>query len=285
MTRLSSELISGMNETIAAYDIELAKKSGLTLRQIAAKAAGLPEDTLSKAFRSECVAVIPVTAGQGVIGGFTQAVESIIAHLGCPCFITEKSDASGLAEGIEKGASILFLADDFRFIAINLSQKRFVDNDLATGWSYAYALDACVGGLQERSLLLIGAGRVGKHAVDALHKLGAKVSIFDIDGSKVQPLSDKYEIIQEDNLSDALDRYTLLFDASPAPDIIHPEHIKPETFIAACGIPLGLTEKARSLVEERLIHDPLQLGTATMLAMAVCFGLSNKCGGRIGRIA
>jgi len=136
MTHLSSEWISGMNETIAAYDLELVQKSGLTLRQIAAKTAGLSEETLCEAFRSECVAVIPVTAGQGVIRGFTQAVESIIEHLGCPCFITEKCDAAGLAEGIEKGASIFFLADDNRFIAINLSHKRVVDNDLATGWTF-----------------------------------------------------------------------------------------------------------------------------------------------------
>jgi len=285
MTHLSSEWISGMNETIAAYDLELVQKSGLTLRQIAAKTAGLSEETLCEAFRSECVAVIPVTAGQGVIRGFTQAVESIIEHLGCPCFITEKCDAAGLAEGIEKGASIFFLADDNRFIAINLSHKRVVDNDLATGWSYAHALDACVGGLQARSILLIGAGRVGKNALCALDRLGANVGVFDIDGSKVQPLIDQYRIKREENLSDALDRYTLLFDASPAPDIIHHEHIKPETIIAACGIPIGLSDKARTLVKGRLIHDPLQLGTAAMLAIAVCYGLHNKCGGRIGWIA
>lgn len=285
MTRLSSNLISGMNETIDAYDIELVQKIGLTLRQISARTAGISEEALCTAFETESVAVIPVTSGQGVIKGFTQAVRAIIHHLGCPSFITGSCDAAGLAEGIEQGASILFLADDIRFIAINLSYKRVIDNDLATGWSYAYALDACVGGLQGKSVLLIGAGRVGKNALCALDRLGAKVGVFDIDGSKVQSLVEKYSIKREENLSDALDRYTLLFDASPAPDIIHPEHIKMETTIAACGIPLGLSNEARILVEGRLIHDPLQLGTSAMLAMAVCHGLNDKSGGRIGRIA
>ncbi len=285
MTRLSSDLISGMAETIDVYDIELAQKTGLTLRQIAARTAGLSEEDLCTAFEKESAAAIPVTSGQGVIKGFTQAVQSIIHHLGCPSFITESCDAAGFAEGIEKGASILFLADDVRFIAVNLSKKRVVDNDLATGWSYAYALDACAGSLQGRNILLIGAGRVGKNALCALDRLGANVGVFDIDDSKVQPLIDKYRIKREENLSDALDRYTLLFDASPAPDIIHTEHIKPETIIAACGIPIGLSDKARALVEGRLIHDPLQLGTAAMLAIAVCYGLHNKRGGRIGRIA
>lgn len=285
MTRLSSDMISGMAETIDAYDLELVQKTGLTLRQIAARTAGISEEALYEAFRSENVSVIPVTAGQGVIEGFTQALEGIIQHLECSCFITGNSDAAGLAEGIEKGATIVFMADDNRFIAVNLSQKHVIDNAEATGWSYAYALDACAGGLNEQDVLLIGAGLVGKNALCALDRLGANVGVYDIDGSKVQPLIDHYRIKQEENLSDALDRYTLLFDASPAPDIIHPEHIKPETIIAACGIPLGLSDKARSLVEGRLIHDPLQLGTAAMLAKAVCCGLHNKCGGRIGRIA
>ena len=285
MTRLTGELISEISETIAAYDQELARKSGLTLRQIAARTAGLSEETLCEGLRSESVAVIPVTAGQGVIEGFTQAVEGIIEFLGCPCFITENSDAAGFAEAIEKGATIVFLADDNRFIAVNLSQKRVIDNAKATGWSYAHVLDACVGSLNGREVLLIGAGQVGKNALPALLKLGAKVGIFDINGSKVQPLVDQFKIKQEENLFDALDSYTLFYDASPAPDIILAKHIKPETIIAACGIPIGLSDEALALVEERLIHDPLQLGTAAMLAMAVGHGLNDKYGGRIGRIA
>jgi pyrrolysine biosynthesis protein PylD len=280
MTRLSSDLISGMNETIAAYDHELVQKTGLTLRQIAARTASLSEEVLCEAFRSECVAVIPITAGQGVIKGFTQAVKGIIEHLGCPCFITGNSDAAGLAEGIEKGATTVFLADDNRFIAINISQKRVIDNAEATGWSYAYALNACAGGLNGRDVLLIGAGRVGKNALHALLKLGANVGIFDIDGSKVQSLVDKFKVKKEENLSEALDLYTFIFNASPAPDIFQAEHIKPETTIAACGIPIGLSDEARRLAEERLIHDPLQLGTAAMLAMALGHGLNDKRGGR-----
>jgi pyrrolysine biosynthesis protein PylD len=285
MTRLSSELISGLNENMDAYDLELVQKTGHTLRQIAARTAGLSEKALCEAFRSERAAVVPITAGQGVIEGFVQAVEGIIRHMGCPCFVTGNSDAAGLAEGIEQGASIVFLADDNRFIAINIPQKQVIDNAEATGWSYAYALDACAGGLNDRDVLLIGAGRVGKNALNALLGLGVKVGVFDMDRSKVRSLAEKFKIKQEENLSEALDTYTLLYDASPAQDIIHPEHIKPQTIVAACGIPLGLSDEARIFVNERLIHDPLQLGTAAMLAMAVGRGLNDKSGGRIGRIA
>jgi pyrrolysine biosynthesis protein PylD len=73
--------------------------------------------------------------------------------------------------------------------------------------------------------------------------------------------------------------YSLFYDASPAQGIILPEHIKPHTIVAACGIPLGLSDEARSFIGDRLIHDPLQLGTAAMLAMAVGRELNKKTGG------
>ena len=93
--------------------------------------------------------------------------------------------------------------------------------------------------------------------------------MFDIDRAKVEILVREYEVIKEEKLADALPRYTILLDASPAAEIIQAEHIRPDTVIAACGIPLGLSNEAYSIVRERLVHDPLQIGVATMLAMAV----------------
>ena len=285
MTRLTSRLIEGMEEHIASYDKDLFRKTGLSLKQIAALAAETTDEALARALRSHSAAVIPVTAGQGVIGGFTQAVRAIVGHLGCPSFITNGTDAAGLAEGIERGATIVFLADDSRFVAVDLSRKRVIDNAAATGWSYAYALDACAGGLKGRNVLVIGAGRVGTHACQALIKLGAHVGLFDIDGQKARRLAEKFAIKREGDLSRALECYLLLYDASPAPDFIQPEHIRPGTAVAACGIPIGVSAEARNMVEGRLIHDPLQLGTAAMLARAACSGPRNKHGGQIGRIA
>jgi pyrrolysine biosynthesis protein PylD len=110
---------------------------------------------------------------------------------------------------------------------------------------------------------------VGRSAVCALKRLGAEVALFDIDQTKAEILMREYETVKEENLAEALPRYTILLDASPAAEIIQAEHIKPDTVIAACGIPLGLSNEAYSMVKERLVHDPLQIGVATMLAMAV----------------
>ena len=48
-------------------------------------------------------------------------------------------------------------------------------------------------------------------------------------------------MLKEENISEALQRYAILLDASPAAEIIQAVHIKANTIIAACGIPLGLS--------------------------------------------
>jgi pyrrolysine biosynthesis protein PylD len=45
--------------------------------------------------------------------------------------------------------------------------------------------------------------------------------------------------------------------------------LSPETLIVAPGIPLGLDEEAAEQFKDQLVHDMLDIGTATMLAMAL----------------
>lgn len=270
MTRLSSELISDIGKDLAVYDKDLFNKTGSTLRKTACRAAGVNEEDVYRAIDSSLVGVIPVTSGKGVIEGFVQAVQSIVSHVGFDSFITDSSDASGLAEAVEREANVIFIADDSRFIAINLSSRQVVDNTDATGRGYVSSLDSLVGGLKQHRVLVIGAGKVGKSAVLALNKLDAKVGLFDIDQAKSEVLAREFDAHVEKSISEALNQYSILVDASPAHEIIQKQHIKPDSAIAACGIPIGLSKEAYSLVQERLIHDPLQIGVATMLVMAAC---------------
>ena len=70
-------------------------------------------------------------------------------------------------------------------------------------------------------------------------------------------------------LERALQHYAFVFDATPAGGFIEARHIRPDTVIAAPGIPLGVSPEAVARIEERLIHDPLQIGVTTMMALAV----------------
>lgn len=269
--RLAKEDVMGVTQKLAAYDAELVRKTGLSLKEIARRSVGANEGKAEAAVGSHTVAVVRITSGQGVIENFAEAVKGILIHIGANAFITRDSDVAGLAEGVEKGADIAFLADDNRFIALNFSLRKVVDNVEATAKGYVSALQAMAGDLRQRDVLVIGgAGRVGWNAVLSLEKMGAKVAVFDLNQDRVELLVRGHEITVEGNLDEALSRYTIFFDASPAADIIQSKHIKPETFIAAPGIPLGLTEEAYSLVKERLIHDVLETGVATMLVQASC---------------
>jgi len=271
VTRLKKEDLMDVIQKLPAYDADLVRKTGLSLKEIARRSIEDGEGKVRAAIGSHKVAVVPVTSGQGVIENFVEAVEGVLIHIGVDAFKTRDKDVAGLAEGIEKGADIAFLADDNRFIALNFPLRRIIDNVEATAKGYVSALEAMAGDLSQRQVLVIGgAGRVGWEAVLYLKKKGAKVAVFDPDQDRVESLVKGHEITVERNLEEALRRYTVFFDASPSANIIQARHIKPETFIAAPGIPLGLSEEAYSLVKERLIHDVLEIGVATMFVHASC---------------
>jgi 3-methylornithyl-N6-L-lysine dehydrogenase len=268
--RLRAEDVAGMKENLAAYDAGLILKTSLSLKEIALRSMETGWKKSIKSINSHKIAVIRITSGQGIIENFAEAVKGILVYMGANVYITTESDIAGLAESIENGCDIAFLADDKRFIALNFSLKKVVDNTEATAKGYVFALDAMVKGLKDRDVLVIGgAGRVGWNAVLSLKKKGAQVSVVDPEYERMTPLFKRYGVRVENDLDAALKRYKLVFDASPAKDIIQSKHITPETFIAAPGIPIGLTEEARFAVKERLIHDMLQIGVATMLVLAV----------------
>jgi len=268
---LTEKDVTQLPERLSVYETELAKKTGMSLREIATHAMGVSDEALTAAIASHKVAVVPITAGGGVVGNFSVAVRGILVYLGVDAFATTESDVAGVAEGVEKGADIVFFADDNRFVALNLPLMRVTDNAEVTAKGYVAALEAMAGGLSQRQVLVIGgAGQVGWSAVLALKGKGAKVAACDINHQRMESLVKGHEVIMERNLQEALCRYTVFFDASTAADIIEAKHIRPETLIAAPGMPLGLTDEAYSLVEQRLIHDVLEIGVASMFVHASC---------------
>jgi len=269
MTRLRSDKVRSIPERLKSYDHYLLQVTGSTLRQIAARAAGIEEDELLNVLGSSPVAVIPVTWGQGVIQGFSRAVCSIAGYLGFQSFVTEATNLAGLEEAIQRQADIVILGDDDTFLAINLVSRRVVENSDATGRGYVAALTSMLGTLQGCEVLVIGLGSVGRSTVGALRRAGARVAVYDIDPVKTRAWQEDPGVRVERDLEEALTRYRIFFDASPAERLIHPEHIKPDTVIAAPGVPLGLSPGALSMVQDRLIHDYLEIGVATMLVDSV----------------
>lgn len=269
MTRLHSQDIFHIAASLTEYNNDLLDRTGRSLGQIAAYAAEAREaDIYCSAAR---IAVIPLTCGQGVIEGFTRSVESIASFLGFDAFVTEYTDAAGLAEAVEKGAGVLMMADDNRFIAFNTAKGKIVDNAAATGKGYVAALDLMVGELKNKKVLLVGAGPVGMSAAFALTRHGARISVCDINQAAGYELASEVylkcgcHVRVEADLESALLGHDIIFDASPARAFIEKRHISDDTFIAAPGIPLGINEECLEQVYPRMLHDPLQLGVATMI--------------------
>jgi pyrrolysine biosynthesis protein PylD len=270
MTRLTGEDIKDIGTTLKEYDESLLKKTGRPLKQIAIQAAGISEKVFGDALALNVVAVVQITCGQGMIEGFAESVRSILYYLGARVLRPEGADIAGIAEAVEKGATVIFCSDDDRFVAINLPLLRVADNTEATAKGYVTALELMAGGLSNREVLVIGgAGQLGWKAVGLLETKGAKVAAFDVNQSKLKELTKGQKTGVERDLEEALRRHSIFFDASPASNIIRSEHVRPETLLAAPGIPLGCTMEAYDLVKDRLIHDPLQIGVATMLAEVV----------------
>jgi pyrrolysine biosynthesis protein PylD len=270
MTRLTAEDIKKIARRLDKYDMELFKKTGCTLRGVACHTFGIPEKVLQSIAASVEIGIIPFQSGQGIIEGFSQTLESIVKHLGFKVFITANSDAAGIAEAVERNAEVIMMADDQRFIALNIKSNRMSDNAAATAKGYVAGLDLMAGGLEGQNVLVIGCGPVGQSAALAVLHRNAEVSVFDINPTHSYKLSrDIYKAMRkkinvETDLNMALQRYHLLVEATNASGTIEAQYIRPDTHVAAPGIPLGLTTKAVEKISPRLLHDPLQIGVAVM---------------------
>ncbi len=273
MTRLHKEDIETISQGLWAYDNRLRLVTGLSLRDLAGQAAGLNEDDAAARITGCRVCAVPMTCGQGVIGSFAETVGAIASHLGFDAFVADHPDMAGIAEAYDRRTDIIISADDHRFVAIHLGNRRVVDNNRSTGKGFATGLSCMVGGLKAKPVLVIGCGPVGRSAARHAARLGATVTIYDTVTEQCRHFIKKsrppFSIIVSKNLSDTMGSHDFIIEATPASNTINSEAVRSTTMIAAPGVPCGVSTKARELLAERLLWDPLQIGVATMLMESV----------------
>ncbi|MFC1574557.1 hypothetical protein ACFL3Z_00580, partial [Gemmatimonadota bacterium] len=174
------------------------------------------------------------------------------------------------AEGIERGADTLMLADDHRFVAITPGRKHVVDNSRATALGFVTALELMRGGLAGESVLVLGCGPVGLAAGRTLLDRGASVVLCDSDEVRARAAHQAFGQNTPDSVrvvctaSVTLEGYELIFDATDAGGFIEAAHLTPRTMVAAPGLPCALTPDALAEHRDRILHDALEIGTATM---------------------
>ncbi len=267
MTRLTETDVTALTRGLDAFEDRLLQVSGLDLRDVALRTA--TDDVRCVQMRGARVAVVPVSSGEGFIPGFTECVEAILTHLGCDAWVTTQPDVRGIQAAVAAGATVLFLADDRRFIALNVTRGCSADDDPATADGYVTVLDAAAGGLLERRVLLLGLGPVGRAAARRLVSRGATVFVAEPDEQRVAAALDVGLKIEPVDLSKGLELCDLVFDASPAAGIIDAGDVGPETIAAVPGLPSAFTAAAQEVLGVRHIHEPLAIGVAVMAARAL----------------
>ena len=271
MTRLRTEDIKHIAQELQEYDQQLLNKTGNTLKGIACHALGMSDDELEDIVNSYEVCVVPLTCGLGTISLFCATVGDIIGHLGFQSLVARNPDVAGIAQAFAEKSDIIVLADDHRFVAINVHTKYISDNIEMTARGFVAGLDLMAGGLKGKEALVIGCGELGRYAARKLVAMGVLVSVCDINPELASTL--QKEIMDELETTIQIDndwrstsgKYRHIIDATPSADLIDVSMITPDTFVAVPGVPCGLSSGARNRLSDRYLHDPLQIGVATMV--------------------
>jgi pyrrolysine biosynthesis protein PylD len=267
MTRLTEADVTTLTEELTTVEERLREATGMGLRDLALRA--VTQEDRCVQLHGARVAAVPISSGQGVIPGFSACVVATLLHLGCDAWMTAQPDVSGIQAAVAAGAEVLFLADDHRFVALNVTNGSTVDDDPATADGYVTALEAAAGGLAEREVLVLGLGPVGRAAVRRLTAHGATVLVAEPDAERVdaaEAVGLEFELV---SLADGLARCDLFFDASPAEDVIDVGDLRPGAIAAVPGMPSAFTAAAQESLGVRHMHEPLALGVAVMAAHAL----------------
>lgn len=267
MTRLTETDVAGLTSDLVAVEDRLREATGLGLRDLALRT--VVDGDRCVQLHGARVAAVPITSGQGVISGFSACVVATLLHLGCDAWATTQPDVSGIHAAVSAGAQVLFLADDHRFIALNVTTGSSVDNDQATADGYVTALDAAAGAIQGREVLVLGLGPVGRAAVRRLSARGANALVAEPDAERVETARDVGLPFEEVTLAAGLARCHLVFDASPAAGVIDAADLLPGTVAAVPGMPSAFTPAAQEVLGVSHLHEPLAVGVAVMAARAL----------------
>lgn len=271
MTRLVPEDISAIPDSWPEYARELHKATGSTLIEICATAIGETFKDVEAALHEKLVRIVPISSGLGLIKGFDRAIMSIASQLGCkPALMPPDS----LELSRTQTDSLLIWADDDFFYCENPLNGASCENGWATGAGFAAVLEkmAIKYGAGEKTLVL-GAGPVGKSAARFLTNRGFGVFICDLNRKIAFDAARKIvgcsSVAPED--VNRLGKFGCLLDASPTDAFFPVSALDRTACVSAPCVPCSWLSRP----ELNIWHDPLQLGTAVMLA-AAAMGISSK---------
>ena len=257
MTRLVESDIDHISKEIEEYDRKFFQQTGYSMEEIAKIAVGIKNKTTKRK-----VAAVPVTSGLGIIGGFSFSVAEILRHCGIEAIVTEKSDVAGIQEAYQSDAEIVFMSDDDICAAFCLDKKVQSDNGYATGIGFAAALHMASGEINNKEVLILGAGPVGSAAAAYISDVGGNPVIYDLKYEKAQKLAATLSRAKAISECRELKQYKYIIDASTSGEFISRDDVSHETIIASPGMPIGVKKEVMDIAT--VIYNPLELGVITM---------------------
>lgn len=268
MTRLISEWVSPMLDGMAEYNRNLEEKIGVDLSGLICGIFDVSEDRLKMARAEVSVAVIPVTQGEGIIGDFAPAVAAIVESMGFRAIVTENTDVDGIYEACEKGCDVLFFADDIRYLALNIADKRTGENNYCTALGYIAVLEKmlenCGKRIDEEKILIIGYGVVGKEAAQILRSRGVSFCVYDKDEHAL--CGTDFELLEN---KEDIKNYEFVLDFTNEGNWLRAGDLHADVMYASPGVPCSLDENAKKMLAKNAVYDNLEIGTAVMLGEAV----------------
>ena len=264
MTRLITEWVRQVIDNLNDYDNQLKECFNYSLLDLAASTVRINPWDLQKQICCLKVAVVPITAGQGIISDFAQSVAAIIKYLGASVIVTEQTDVCGIFEAYQEGSDVIFMADDIRYIAFNCHNGKMAENNDKTALGYSCALAKAVGGLKGKKILLIGLGLVGKSALKHLKNMGAECILYDTNSDLLAEYAKNgYAVINDKK---EISGYQYIFEATPCGEWLSADLLQSAKMIVSPGVPCCLDVQSRSRYKHHFINDYLEIGTAAMLA-------------------
>ncbi len=267
MTRLKSEWVSPMLHGMAEYNRNLKERSGVDLSGLVAGIFGVGDERMNCLRNEIIVGVVPITQGEGVIGNFAEAVASIIASMGFRTVVAEHTDVNGIYEVYGKGCSILFFADDTRYLALNIADKCAADNNYCTALGFISVLERMMElsgkRMADEKILVIGHGIVGKEAVKILKEKNIPFCAYDKDENALKGAD-----IETIHSQEEIKNYEYILDFTNEGEWLCADDISPSALYASPGVPCSLQKNAKKILEKNAIYDNLEIGTAVMLGYA-----------------
>lgn len=256
MTRLTPEDLINIQEDIHICEQIIYE---ITDRKI----IQLLENIYNIKYNGEKIGIIPITSGNGLIDNFSESLLKILRMFNMDSFITKRVDVSGYYEAIKKNADIILMADDSTFLAYNLKNMKISNNQIATGKIYSEILINSKN-LNDKDILIIGAGNVGKPAIENFIKYNYNIYIYDLDESKIDDIIKKFPTIIKYNFNQNK-KFSKIFEATPSENTIPESVLINGTIVSTPGIPRALSKTLETKYNIKLIMEPLGLGTLSMI--------------------